>query len=150
MKSTNRGKQRKEELTWKGLYEHVSAGGKAMPVHRLVALAWIPNPENKPQVNHKDGVRSNNNVSNLEWVTNEENQKHAKENKLYVCPKGEKMCTAKLKDADVIYIKTQLRSYKRGMLAELGRKFNVGSTTIGEIKAGRSWGHLSVDGDSNE
>ncbi len=65
-----------------GGYKFVRIGDKSYPLHRVIASAFIPNPQNKPEVNHIDGNKENNSVSNLEWVTRKENACHAGEHGL--------------------------------------------------------------------
>ena len=72
----------KPEETSKGylrvdLYDK-NGNRKHFKIHRLVAQAFIPNPENKPQINHIDGNKHNNSITNLEWVTDAENKEHRK------------------------------------------------------------------------
>ena len=66
-------------------YKHVllykNRKRKSVKVHRLVAVAFIPNPENKPQVDHIDQCRTNNHLSNLRWATNSENQQNTGKSK---------------------------------------------------------------------
>lgn len=67
------------EMSPKG-YCRVNVNNKKIHIHRLVALAFIPNPENKPFVNHIDSDKTNNHYTNLEWCTNSENMLHFRRN----------------------------------------------------------------------
>lgn len=117
-------------------YLRVIIGKKRYFVHRLVAEKYIPNPNNKLQVNHKNGNKLDNCVENLEWVTNKENRDHAVENGLHLC--GSKCPYAKLNENDVIYILT----HKNLNNLQLSKMFNVNKNTIQDIKAGRTWKQL--------
>lgn len=73
-----RGKTKRQCINPQTGYKQIGVNhGKHLAVHRLVAEAFIPNPNNKPQVNHKDCDKTNNHVSNLEWCTNGENVLHS-------------------------------------------------------------------------
>lgn len=65
-----------------GLYKNGKR--KLYRIHRLIGKAFIPNPYNKPEINHKDGNKLNNHIENLEWVTTSENTQHAWDTKLHV------------------------------------------------------------------
>ena len=127
------GRALKGQLNGKG-YLRVSIGGKLCFIHRLVAEKYIPNPENKTQVNHKDGNKLNNTVENLEWVTNQENRSHAVTNNLQI--QGENCSWAKLTQRDVEVI----RQLKNKMTSqELGDIYHVSASTIRTIWQNRSW-----------
>lgn len=131
-------KRLKPQLNGKG-YLRVIIGGKKYFIHRLVAQKYIPNPEGKLQVNHKDGNKKNNNINNLEWVSNQENRNHAINYGLHVC--GDDCSYAKLNSRQVLEILDLLKENKYS-LKEIGNMFDVNRNTISDIKNNRTWKQL--------
>ena len=107
---------------------------KLCTVHRLVAKAFIPNPENKREVNHKDGVKENNHVDNLEWCTASENVAHARNMGLMKKMEGN-IYGAKLNGFQVRVI----RKINDLSPEELANIFQISSCTIYDIKRNRTW-----------
>lgn len=104
---------------------------KSCKVHTLVARAFLPNPENKPVVHHRDSDRANNRVENLEWVTHRENTAYAVQNGSYDKPDSCATPRAKLTTQDVRYIRAHYIPRNREFGANaLSRKFNVCTNTI--------------------
>ncbi len=107
-------------------------------IHRLVANTFILNMDNKPQVNHINGVKTDNRVENLEWCTNSENQSHAYKNNLKTSMKGGNHIMSKLNEDQVINILNDGRPNK-----EIAKEYNVGRLAISRIKSGASWKHIN-------
>lgn len=120
-------------------------------IHRLVALMFIPNPENKPCVNHKNGIKTDNNVNNLEWCTYYENNNHAykmglhNKSNLFLSKnkldhKGSKNPQSKLKEKEVI----EILSIDNMPLKKIAEKYNVSVTLIFKIRKRELWKHVNV------
>lgn len=114
---------------------------KKMLVHRIVAQTFMPNPNNYPNVCHKDDNPKNNQVTNLFWGTQKMNvkdmmSKGRNANKVF---KGEKNGSAKLRDADIPVIRQLLFSTT---CAQIAKVFGVDRTAISQIKRGITWTHV--------
>ncbi len=107
---------------------------KTLRIHRLVAETFIPNPENKETVNHKDGDKTNNCVSNLEWADRNEQMKHAYALELKRAQKGSKNINAKLTDDEVREIRKNYvwQSKEFGTVA-LAKKYGITNAAIGKV-----------------
>jgi hypothetical protein len=135
------GRYLKPKLTKYGYHElcMIDKNGKARTVkaHRIVAMAFIENPENKSQVNHIDGNKINNHAKNLEWVTPQENIDHGIKIGL-IKNKHEMNPTSKLtkiKADDILFL------YHSGAYSQriLGKMFGVSQRTIYDIIHGLKW-----------
>lgn len=124
-------------------YVHLSyshTGFTKWYIHRLVAFHFIPNPENKPQVNHIDGIVDNNSVDNLEWCTNDENQKHAVLHNLHY--QGEASKSHKFTEKT---IKILPDLFLVGLtIKQIAEITGVANSTIADILYGRKWRPLNL------
>lgn len=116
---------------YKTVYLSKNNNRKIIHIHRLVAIGFLPNPDNKRCVNHKDGNKANNRVENLEWCTYSENTIHALENRLKIPERGEDVHNAALtnEQADAIRKEYIFRS-KEHNLFTLAQKYGVSPSTI--------------------
>ena len=113
-------------------------------VHRLVATYFIPNPNNLPEVNHKDKKRDNNDVDNLEWCTREYNIKHSIENirkTMIHRSTGENNVKAKMSEKDVIEIR-DLYDNKIFTIQEITDIYDSSWSTINNIVKRLTWKHI--------
>lgn len=124
-------------------YPIVSIKGKTKTVHRLVAKAFIPNPLNLPEVNHKDEVKTNNKAENLEWCTTQYNLTYGSR---LDCARGERNEKHKLTATDVLEIRrTYVKGDREYGQSALAKRYGVKHPSIAAIVNRTSWKHLKEE-----
>lgn len=113
---------------------------KNLLIHRAIALCFVPNPNNYPEVNHIDGNKSNNRIENLEWVTRKQNAIHAYKTGLMHDQNGEKGPRAKLSAKEVLIIREAL-SVGFGQ-TKIANYFKVDPSTINLIHKRVNWTNI--------
>ena len=134
-----KGKSIKPHLNKNGyLFVNITKKSKAFnkSVHRLVAESFLDNPHDKKDVNHIDGNKLNNEVTNLEWATRSENLIHAYN--IGLKDKGEKHCNSKLTEIQVL----EIRSFNNVSQTELAIKYKVSRKCISKILNRETWKHV--------
>lgn len=116
--------------------------GKKFKVHRIVAKTFIPNPFNYSVINHKNGIKSDNRVANLEWCTYQQNVVHSFKVLKHEVAKGESAGNTKLTKVQVKQI-YDLSNNSVATLKDLSKMFNISIGTVSDIKKGRSWKHVT-------
>lgn len=116
---------------------------KTFMLHRLIAIHFIPNPLNKKQINHINGIKKDNSISNLEWCTCHENRQHAYRTGLQKGIKGEENVNSKLTEKDVREIKYFLENKLLGC-RRLAKIYPVDRKTIHKIQQGKLWKHINI------
>lgn len=111
-----------------------------LSIHRLVAISFLKNPKKKPQVNHINGIKTDNRVENLEWCTAKENSKHAFKTGLKSGVKGSLNVNAIINEDDVSKIRKIGKSKTQ---EEIGNIFGINRRTVGKIIRKITWRHVS-------
>ena len=112
---------------------------KSFAAHRLVAEAFLENPQNKLEVNHINGIKDDNRIDNLEWCTRSENIIHALKTNLKIPQKGSVHGMSKLTEKEVL----EIRIIGRGKsLKEIGKMYNVHQSLISLILLNKIWKHI--------
>lgn len=109
---------------------------KTHSIHRLVAAAYISNPHNKPNVNHKNSVRDDNHFTNLEWCTQQENIMHAVRTGRIRRPRNLAHPNTKLSDRQISQIRPRLTG-KYGQLTQLAKHYGVSVSLLSLIKSNK-------------
>lgn len=114
--------------------------------HRLVAQTFIPNPKNKKEVNHINGIKSDNRVENLEWCTHQENMQHAWDTGLSKPSgiKGEQAGTAKLNEKIVKEIK-RMHFKEHKTCTQIAKETNIKYNTVWDIIKNKTWRHVKYE-----